>query len=148
ARGEKVRLRRRIAEHVPPRQRDHRGRDRKLGSDYARFASVATRGRPWCVSAQIGAAARAGGGVMLASLIRLSLDNRFLVLVLTGVLAVGGLYPALPLPIDAVPDMTNVQVTVITTAGALSPLEVERYVTYPVEWTMAGLPRISQLRSI
>jgi cobalt-zinc-cadmium resistance protein CzcA len=56
-------------------------------------------------------------------------------------------YSALHLPIDAVPDMTNTQVTVITTAGALSPLEVERYITYPVEWTMAGLPHVEQLRS-
>ncbi|HTI50626.1 MAG TPA: CusA/CzcA family heavy metal efflux RND transporter [Planctomycetaceae bacterium] len=84
---------------------------------------------------------------MLTSLIKLSIENRFLVLVLTGLMAVGGLYSALHLPIDAVPDMTNTQVTVITTAGALSPLEVERYVTYPVEWTMGGLPKLTQLRS-
>lgn len=85
---------------------------------------------------------------MLTSLIRLSLQNRFLVLVLTGLMAAGGVYAGLRIPIDAVPDMTNVQVTVITSAGALSPLEVERYVTYPVEWTMSGLPRLEQLRSI
>src|SRR5262245_48505441 len=84
---------------------------------------------------------------MLASLIKFSIDNRFLVLVLTGLMAAGGLYSALHLPSHAVPDMTNTQVTVITTAGALSPLEVERYITYPVEWTMAGLPRLEQLRS-
>lgn len=84
---------------------------------------------------------------MLTSLIRASLENRFLVLVLTGLMAAGGLYSALHLPIDAVPDMTNTQVTVITSAGALSPLEVERYVTYPVEWTMGGLPKLQELRS-
>ncbi|MSR57830.1 MAG: efflux RND transporter permease subunit [Planctomycetaceae bacterium] len=84
---------------------------------------------------------------MLTSLIKLSIENRFLVLVLTGLMAAGGLYSAWNLPIDAIPDMTNTQVTVITSAGALSPLEVERYVTYPVEWTMAGLPRLTQLRS-
>lgn len=84
---------------------------------------------------------------MLTSLIKFSIENRFLVLVLTGLMAVGGIYSAVHLPIDAVPDMTNTQVTVITTAGALSPLEVERYITYPVEWTMAGLPRLDQLRS-
>src|SRR6516162_8583358 len=84
---------------------------------------------------------------MLTSLIRLSIENRFLVLVLTGLMAAGGLYSALHLPIDAVPDMTNTQVTVITPAGALSPLEVERFITYPVEWTMARLPRVEQLRS-
>ena len=84
---------------------------------------------------------------MLTSLIKLSIENRFLVLVLTGLMAAGGIYSAVHLPIDAVPDMTNAQVTVITSAGALSPLEVERYITYPVEWTMAGLPRVEQLRS-
>jgi cobalt-zinc-cadmium resistance protein CzcA len=84
---------------------------------------------------------------MLTSLIKFSIENRFLVLVLTGLMAAGGIYSAIHLPIDAVPDMTNTQVTVITTAGALSPLEVERYITYPVEWTMAGLPKLQQLRS-
>jgi cobalt-zinc-cadmium resistance protein CzcA len=84
---------------------------------------------------------------MLTALIRLSIDNRFLVLVITGLMAAGGLYSALHLPIDAVPDMTNTQVTVITSAGALSPLEVERYITYPVEQTMSGLPRVEQMRS-
>src|SRR5262245_11179849 len=84
---------------------------------------------------------------MLTSLIKLSIENRFLVLVVTALMAAGGIYSALHLPIDAVPDMTNTQVTVITTAGALSPLEVERYITYPVEWAMTGLPRLDQLRS-
>ncbi len=84
---------------------------------------------------------------MLTALIKLSIENRFLVLVLTFLMAAGGAYSALHLPIDAVPDMTNTQVTVITTAGALSPLEVERFITYPVEWTMAGLPHVEQLRS-
>ena len=84
---------------------------------------------------------------MLTSLIKLSIENRFLVLALTGLMAAAGLYAALHLPIDAVPDMTNTQVTVITSAGALSPLEVERYITYPVETTMAGLPKLEQLRS-
>jgi heavy metal efflux system protein len=84
---------------------------------------------------------------MLTALIRFSIENRFLVLVLTGLMAAGGLYSALHLPIDAVPDMTNTQVTVIASAGALSPLEVERFITYPVEWTMSGLPRVQQLRS-
>jgi cobalt-zinc-cadmium resistance protein CzcA len=84
---------------------------------------------------------------MLTSLIKLSIENRFLVLVITALMAAGGIYSAVHLPIDAVPDMTNTQVTVITTAGALSPLEVERYITYPVEWAMTGLPKLAQLRS-
>lgn len=63
-------------------------------------------------------------------------------------MAFAGLNAALHLPIDAVPDMTNVQVTVITDAGSLSPVEVERYVTQPVEVTMGGLPDVEQLRSV
>jgi heavy metal efflux system protein len=85
---------------------------------------------------------------MLSRLIELSLTNRFLVLVLTGLMALAGINAALELPIDAVPDMTNVQVTVMTDAGSLSPVEVERYVTYPVETTMGGLPDVEELRSV
>lgn len=85
---------------------------------------------------------------MLTALIKFALDNRFLVLTLTLLMSAGGLYSAWHLPIDAVPDMTNVQVTVITSAGALSPLEVERHITYPVEWALSGVPRREELRSI
>ncbi|HEY5311099.1 MAG TPA: efflux RND transporter permease subunit, partial [Pirellulales bacterium] len=85
---------------------------------------------------------------MLSALIDFSLENRFLVLALVLLMAVGGAYAAFVIPIDAVPDMTNVQVQVITKAGALSPLEVERFVTYPVESTMSGLPRVQEIRSI
>jgi len=85
---------------------------------------------------------------MLAQVIKLTLENRFLVLTGTALMAVAGLNAALHLPIDAVPDMTNVQVTVMTDAGSLSPVEVERYVTQPVEVTMGGLPDVEQLRSV
>ncbi|MCC6510090.1 MAG: efflux RND transporter permease subunit [Pirellulaceae bacterium] len=85
---------------------------------------------------------------MLTKLIELSLVNRGLVIVMTLLMAGAGLYAALNLPIDAVPDMTNVQVQVVTDAGSLSPVEVERYVTYPVENTMSGLPDVEELRSV
>lgn len=85
---------------------------------------------------------------MLSRLIEFSLANRFIVLVLTFLMAAGGLYSALHLPIDAVPDMTNVQVQVVTDAGFLSPVEVERYVTYPVETAMGGLPSVEEVRSV
>ncbi|MCA9086477.1 MAG: efflux RND transporter permease subunit, partial [Planctomycetaceae bacterium] len=85
---------------------------------------------------------------MLTKLIELSLTNRGLVLILTFLMAAAGLYSAIHLPIDAVPDMTNVQVQVVTEAGSLSPIEVERYVTYPVENTMGGLPNVEELRSV
>ncbi len=85
---------------------------------------------------------------MLTKIIEFSLVNRGLILVLTFLMAGAGLYSALNLPIDAVPDMTNVQVQVVTDAGSLSPVEVERYVTYPVENTMSGLPDVEELRSV
>ena len=85
---------------------------------------------------------------MLSRLINVCLENRFLVIVLVGLVAAFGLYNAFVLPIDAVPDMTNVQVQVITEAGSLSPLEVEQYVTYPVETTMGGLPNTEEVRSV
>ena len=59
-----------------------------------------------------------------------------------------GIRSALMLPIDAVPDLTNTQVTVITSAGSLPPVEVERQVTYPIEWSMGGLPNVEEVRSI
>lgn len=85
---------------------------------------------------------------MLARLIEFSLHNRFFVLTATLLMALGGVYSAVSLPIDAVPDMTNVQVQVMTDAGSLSPVEVERYVTNPVEWAMSGLPKVEEVRSV
>ena len=85
---------------------------------------------------------------MLQQLIEFCLANRFLVLAGTLLMAAAGVRSALVLPIDAVPDMTNTQVTVITDAGSLSPVEVEQYITYPVESTMGGLPNVQEVRSV
>ena len=85
---------------------------------------------------------------MVEKLVRWSLDNRFLVVVLALLLIAAGVEHALRLPIDAVPDVTNVQVQVLTTAPALAPLEVERLITFPVEAAMAGLPGLEEVRSI
>src|SRR3954454_20399267 len=85
---------------------------------------------------------------MLNAIIESSLRNRFLVIVGTLLVAGLGLYAALHLPIDAVPDLTNVQVQVITEAPALSPLEVETLLSFPVEGAMSGLPNVEQIRSI
>jgi cobalt-zinc-cadmium resistance protein CzcA len=85
---------------------------------------------------------------MLNALIETSLKNRFLVLALTVLVAGLGIYSALHLPIDAVPDLTNIQVQVITEAPALSPLEVETFLSFPVEGAMSGLPNVEQIRSI
>jgi cobalt-zinc-cadmium resistance protein CzcA len=85
---------------------------------------------------------------MLNAIIESSLNNRFLVLMATCFVAGLGIYSALNLPIDAVPDLTNVQVQVITEAPALSPLEVESLLSFPVERAMTGLPGVEQIRSI
>lgn len=85
---------------------------------------------------------------MLTSLIDLSLRNRFLVIALFGLMAVAGVYSAMQIPIDAVPDMTNTQVLVVTEAAGLSPVEVEQYVTYRIEETMRGLPKVEEMRSV
>src|SRR5262249_50545566 len=86
--------------------------------------------------------------VMLSHLIEVSLKNRMLVLSLVIIMAGLGVYFAASLPIDAVPHLTNVQGQIATDAGAVSPLEVEQYVTYPVELSMSGLPAVEEIRSI
>ena len=85
---------------------------------------------------------------MLSGLIEWSLSNRVLVIALFVLLAVGGVYSATRIPVDAVPDLVNVQVQVVTEAGTLSPLEVERYITYPVELAVSGLPDVEEVRSL
>lgn len=85
---------------------------------------------------------------MLEKIVDFSLRNRGLVLIAFALITAAGIYNAMTIPIDAVPDMTNVQVQVITGAGSLSPLEVERLVTWPVEGAMGGLPGVEELRSI
>ena len=85
---------------------------------------------------------------MLESILRLSIAQRGLVLVLVLLAAILGAWNFSRLPIDAVPDITNVQVTVNTSAPGYTPLEVEQRVTFPIENAMAGLPRLDYTRSL
>ena len=85
---------------------------------------------------------------MIARLVEVSLRHRFLVLVGAALLVVAGTVAVTELPIDAVPDITTVQVQILTRAPALGPLEVEQLITQPVEDAMGGLPRLAQLRSV
>lgn len=85
---------------------------------------------------------------MIENIIKLSIRRRFLVLLLVALMAVAGLLSLKNLPIDAVPDITNVQVQVITSAPALAPLEIERQVTFPVEIAISGLPGVTDVRSV
>lgn len=85
---------------------------------------------------------------MIDALIRFSVSQRLLVLLMVAILVGAGLYSLRSLPIDAVPDVTNVQVQVLTSAPSLAPLEVERQITFPVEVSMSGLPGLLEIRSI
>ncbi len=85
---------------------------------------------------------------MLTRLIDLCLRYRPIVLLATVVLALTGLASLLRLPFDAFPDTTPVQVQINTTAPALSPLEVERQITFPVEQAISGLLGLTEVRSI
>lgn len=84
---------------------------------------------------------------MIEALIRFSIKQRLLVLMIVVGLACAGIYNLQNLPIDAVPDITNVQVQVLTSAPSLAPLEVERQITFPIEISMSGLPSVTQVRS-
>ena len=85
---------------------------------------------------------------MLNAIIESSLNNRFFVLMATLLIGGLGVYSALHLPIDAVPDLTNVQVQVITEAPALSPVEADALLAFPVSGAMSGLPDVEQIRSV
>lgn len=85
---------------------------------------------------------------MFERIIRLAIEHSWLVLLAVLGAAGLGIYNFQRLPIDATPDITNVQVQINTSAPGYSPLEVEQRVTYPVEVVMAGLPQLEQTRSI
>ncbi|MFO0871062.1 MAG: CusA/CzcA family heavy metal efflux RND transporter [Pirellulales bacterium] len=85
---------------------------------------------------------------MVRHIISWSLENRFIVMLLAVILLGAGVIAAGSLPLDAVPDLTNVQVQVLTTSPALGPVEVEQFITFPVENAMSGLPRVKEIRSI
>ena len=84
----------------------------------------------------------------LASIIRFAIDQRWLMLALTLAFSMLGVYSLRHLPIDAVPDITNVQVQINTQAVGYSPVEAEQRITYLVETALAGLPNLDYVRSI
>ena len=85
---------------------------------------------------------------MIERILRFSIRERWLVMFATLGMAAFGVYNFQRLPIDAVPDITNVQVQINTEAPGYSPLEAEQRVTFLVETAMAGLPRLKETRSI
>ncbi len=85
---------------------------------------------------------------MIVSLLEFSLRQRILVLGLACLVSIAGVLAFQSIPIDAYPDVTNIQVQVLTEAGGLSPVEVERFITYPLELQMTGLPGLAEIRSL
>ncbi len=85
---------------------------------------------------------------MFDHIIRFSINQRWLVMLIVLGIAVLGVFSYQKLPIDAVPDITNIQVQINTAAPGYAPLETEHRITYPIETAMAGLPKLEQTRSI
>ncbi|MRW84512.1 CusA/CzcA family heavy metal efflux RND transporter [Pseudoduganella sp. FT26W] len=85
---------------------------------------------------------------MFERIIRYAIAQRWLVMLLVAAMAALGVYSYQKLPIDAVPDITNVQVQINTAAPGYSPLETEQRITYPLETALAGLPCLEQTRSL
>ena len=85
---------------------------------------------------------------MIQSIIDFSLNNRAVVFIGWFIVAAVGVDSLLKLPIDAVPDVTNVQVQILTNSPGLAPEEVEKLITTPVEMSMSGLPDADEIRSV
>jgi cobalt-zinc-cadmium resistance protein CzcA len=85
---------------------------------------------------------------MIDSLLRLAIERRYLFLSLILIIVGVGVWSYQKLPIDAVPDITNVQVQINTSAPGYSPLEAEQRITYPVETALYGLPQLAYTRSL
>jgi cobalt-zinc-cadmium resistance protein CzcA len=85
---------------------------------------------------------------MLNRIIDVALSARWIVLILVLALIAGGSYAIYSMPVEAFPDLTNNQVTVVTEAPSMPPTEVEQLVTYPVEQAMMGMPKQQEVRSL
>ena len=81
-------------------------------------------------------------------LFTLSLRYRFFTLVTMGLVLVVGLWSFSHLTIDAMPDLTPVQVQILTRSPSLGPVEVEQFITFPIEASLSGLPALRELRSV
>jgi len=85
---------------------------------------------------------------MINHLIAFAIERRWLVMAMTLLLAALGIYKTTQLPIDAVPDITNVQVQINSSAPGYSPLEAEQRISYSIENAMAGIPKLDYTRSL
>lgn len=85
---------------------------------------------------------------MVSRLLDISLRQRLLIIICAVMIGAGGIYAFRTIPIDAFPDVTSVLVQVVTKAPGLSPAEVERLVTYPIELQLTGVPSLTEMRSL
>ena len=85
---------------------------------------------------------------MIDKLIAFSIKQKIVIGFLVLLLIIFGVYSAINLPIDAVPDITNNQIQIITASPTLSATEIERFITYPIEISLSNTPKIVELRSI
>lgn len=85
---------------------------------------------------------------MIEQIIRFSVNNKLIIGAFILAWIIGGVLALRSLPIDAVPDITNNQVQVVTVSASLAPQEVEQFITYPVEVAMANIPNVTEIRSV
>ncbi|OUS02580.1 multidrug transporter AcrB [Flavobacteriales bacterium 33_180_T64] len=85
---------------------------------------------------------------MINKLIEFSINNKFVIALCTLALIIGGIYSIKQVPVDAVPDITNNQVQIITQAPNLGTEDIEQFITYPIEVAVANLPEVTEIRSI
>ena len=84
---------------------------------------------------------------MLNKIIQFSIKNKFVIIMLTLVLIAYGSYSVKKLPLDAVPDITDNQVQVITVTPSLGAPDVERLITFPIEQANSNIPGLKEIRS-
>jgi cobalt-zinc-cadmium resistance protein CzcA len=85
---------------------------------------------------------------MLDKILQFSLKQRILVLIAIVILIGAGIWAMKKLPVDAFPDVTNIQVQILTQAGGMAPTEMEKLVTFPIETSLGGIPKLKEVRSI
>ena len=85
---------------------------------------------------------------MLNSIVQFSIKKKLFIGIMTLLLLVAGIYSMLTLPIDAVPDITNNQVQIVTISPTLAPQEVEQLITMPIEIAMSNIMNVEEIRSV
>lgn len=85
---------------------------------------------------------------MFKKIVRFSIRKKLFVVLTTLFLMIGGIYSMLTLPIDAVPDITNNQVQIVTVSPTLAPQEVEQLITFPIEVAMSNIMNVEEIRSV